>query len=306
MHEFNWVLPHHHVPGAKTDHFQKLGQWCSDAEQSGFDAILIASATRGPDTMVLASGLARSTEKIRLIVQHSPRLMSPTLFVQQINTCSLLSGGRVDLLITANDPLNHISEDDSDLLMDEYISVCKAFWRKQGPVDFRGSVYRIEEGLVNTPFSPEGSLRPRLFLSQHSEAGNDVLEHADTLILEPGLPGQIYEKTRLIKGQEAAINLRFICASTREQARMVAKRRFGERVAQYESSHFWRLQIENNTETLLVTGVKDDVSDAVVQLAEAGIRTFFLHGGYEEMVGFGCDIMPQVRRNFCKRPGPEE
>src|SRR5262245_33568076 len=70
-------------------------EFCRHATASGIDSLLTAFGYHMPDPMLLAAALGSVTERIKFIVAYRPGLLSPTLFVQQVNTLSALTNGRV-------------------------------------------------------------------------------------------------------------------------------------------------------------------------------------------------------------------
>ena len=134
--------------------------FCRAAEESGIDSLLVDFNLGKPDPMMLALPLARATRQLKLMVAHRPGLMSPALFVQQVNTFSVLAGGRITLnLVAGHSPAEQraygdgLDHDERYGRMDELLAVCRAFWAREGPVGFQGSCYRVEEGRLNTPFA---------------------------------------------------------------------------------------------------------------------------------------------------------
>src|SRR4051794_21429282 len=67
---------------------------CRAAERNGIDSVLMAIGSVRPDPLALSVALGRATERIAFMIACRSGLISPTLFVQQINTVSALLGGR--------------------------------------------------------------------------------------------------------------------------------------------------------------------------------------------------------------------
>ena len=138
-------------------------RFCRDAEEVGIDSLLVNVNYAQPDPMVLSMALARRTESITFMVATRPGLMSPTLFVQQVNAFSALSGGRISLNVVAGHTAQELAGYGDDLdhdaryaRMDEFLAICGQFWAADGPVNFEGAYYTIRDGRINTPFvSPE-------------------------------------------------------------------------------------------------------------------------------------------------------
>ena len=143
-------------------------QFCREAEQCGIDSLLVDINFGKPDPITLALALCKATTTMKFMVACRPGLMSPTLFVQQVNTFSALMPGRISLNIVAgHSPQeqqyygDHLTHDERYARMDEFLTICHAFWREDGPVNFHGKYYTIEDGRLNTPFvSPRPSIRP--------------------------------------------------------------------------------------------------------------------------------------------------
>src|SRR4030095_12139477 len=74
---------------------------CRIAEKCGIDSMLMAFGFTRPDPMVLAASLGMATESIKFMVACRPGVISPTLFVQQVNTVAALTKGRICLNIVA-------------------------------------------------------------------------------------------------------------------------------------------------------------------------------------------------------------
>src|SRR5215216_4707277 len=133
--------------------------FCRSAEESGIDSLLIDFGYSKPDSILLATVLGKATEKIRFIIAYRSGLLSPALFVQQLNTLSGFINGRFSLNIVAGyssveqqyygDFLPH---DERYERTDEFLAICRAFWRNDAAVNFTGKYYRVEGGRLNTPF----------------------------------------------------------------------------------------------------------------------------------------------------------
>src|ERR1041385_107274 len=110
---FHWRLPHggeiESTPLAVQPRSTVLGlpdldrqiHFCRQAEQYGIDSLLTDFGIAKPDPLILATALGMATKKINFIVAYRSGLISPTAFVQQINTLSALINGRLSLNIVA-------------------------------------------------------------------------------------------------------------------------------------------------------------------------------------------------------------
>src|SRR5436305_13685123 len=113
-------------------------EFCRAAEQNGIDSLLMAFGFTRPDPTALSAALGMNTDRIKFMIACRPGVMSPTVFVQQINTISALTNGRVHINIVTGhsphelryygDPLEH---DQRYERTDEFLDVCRAFWRSE-------------------------------------------------------------------------------------------------------------------------------------------------------------------------------
>src|SRR5256885_5147309 len=74
-------------------------EFCLRAEECGIDSLLMAFGFTRPEPMTLSAALGMKTKRIKFMVAARPGVLSPTLFVQQVNTVSALTGSRVTINI---------------------------------------------------------------------------------------------------------------------------------------------------------------------------------------------------------------
>ena len=155
---------------------------CQRAQECGIDSMLMAIGFTRPDPLLLSVMLGQKTKKINFMVAVRPGLISPTLFVQQINTLSCLVNGRVHVnIVNGRSPqelryygdfLNH---DERFKRTEEFLAICNAFWQQQeGEVNFRGNFYQIENGKINTPFVSAERSKPEIFIGGNSDLASEV------------------------------------------------------------------------------------------------------------------------------------
>src|SRR5262249_43580514 len=117
--------------------------FCLRAEESGIDSLLIDFGWSKPDPMLLAAAIGRDAARIKFIIAYRSGIISPTSFVQQLNTLSCLINGRFSLNIVAG----HSPEEQKyygDFLphdaryerTEEFLAVCHAFWKSDSDVNF--------------------------------------------------------------------------------------------------------------------------------------------------------------------------
>jgi alkanesulfonate monooxygenase len=203
-------------------------KFCRRAEASGIDSVLMAFGFARPDPITYSATLGAHTEKIRFLVAVRSGILSPTYFVQQINTLSAVTGGRVCVNIVAGrapDELRYYGDflphDDRYERTDEFWHICHALWRADGPVDFTGRHYQVEGARINTPFVSAELSRPEIFIGGSSDQAHALaMRHADCLLTLPDTPAHMAPKICpvLASGTEAGLLVTLICKPTRAEA----------------------------------------------------------------------------------------
>jgi alkanesulfonate monooxygenase len=318
-------------------------EFCRQADRCGIDSVLVDMNYGKPDPMVLGMALARAEAGLRLkmMVAHRPGLMSPTLFVQQVNTFSALANGRISLNIVAGhspdeqryygDGLDHDARYER---MDEFLTICRAFWVGRGPVDFRGRFYAIEEGRLNTPFVSGGLTQPEIFLGGASaQAQGLAMKHSTCWVRFGDAPGRLREQIAPALEAKVAVGLRIslIIRATSGEARAAAaalvagaqvpdrsidERRFVERSDATSMREAYQLTNDEWPTPVLWTGAipvfgatalalvgdAPAVADGIMEFARAGISHFILSGWptLEEMIRFGREVLPLIREQECR------
>jgi alkanesulfonate monooxygenase len=203
-------------------------EFCRSAERAGLEYLLTAVGSHRPDAVVLATALGMVSQRIKFLVAVRSGLCSPTALVQQINTLSVLTGGRVGLNF-----VNGHSESEQryygDFLdheqryarSDEFIDVCRALWAARGPVTYAGRHFRIEGAVLNTPFrSPERGA-PELYVGGASpQAVRLACEHDACLLTTPASAEQLAVRLAPLHehGGRAGLIVGLIARQTREAA----------------------------------------------------------------------------------------
>ncbi len=192
-----------------------LARFCRHAEECEIESLLTAFGFHRPDPFVLASALGVLTSRIKFMVAIRSGVMSPTLFVQQVNSISTITGGRICLNIVAGHTPEEqrsygdfLMHDDRYARTDEFLQVCDAFWRRDGEVNFEGAHYRIEKGKLNIPFTAPDRGRPEIFLGGSSaQAEQLAIKHADCLWRLPDTPEKLRARTSEITAQGTEVGL---------------------------------------------------------------------------------------------------
>src|SRR5262245_40832244 len=105
---------------------------CRRAEACGIESMLMAIGFSRPDPMLLSVDLGLETEHIKFMVACRAGLLSPTTFVQQVNTVSALLQGRICLnMVCGHTPHelryygDFLPHDARYERTDEFLSICQ-------------------------------------------------------------------------------------------------------------------------------------------------------------------------------------
>jgi alkanesulfonate monooxygenase len=212
---------------------QALTDFCLLAEECGIESVLTAFGFHRPDPLILASALGVRTTKIKFMVAVRSGICSPALFVQQVNTLSAITNGRVCLnIVGGHTPKEQrgygdfLAHDERYARTEEFLTVCRAFWDGSSPVNFKGRYYEIENGKLNTCFIGAGRSTPEIFLGGSSEqAFNLATRHADCLWTLPRPPEELAARIEAVlkSGTEVGILVSMIARPTRKQAILAAQ-----------------------------------------------------------------------------------
>lgn len=203
------------------------------AEDAGIESVLISFSRYEPDPFVVACALGQVTKKLKFIIAYRSGLMQPTTFVQQMNTVSALTDGRVSFNIVAGSSSEEqhgygdfLSHDERYGRAEEFLAVCNAFWRANGDVDFDGKHYRVEQGKIATPFVSRERKSPEIYVSGHSEPSEQLAYSQGTCWLrvaeDPVKLAPVVERARA-RGIGVCLRLCLLCRPTREEAIRVAE-----------------------------------------------------------------------------------
>jgi alkanesulfonate monooxygenase len=313
-------------------------EFCRKAEESGMTGLLTDIGAAKPDPILLAAALGLATEKIEFIVAYRSGLISPTTFVQQLNTLSALVNGRVSLNIVAgHSPIeqryygDYLPHDERYARTEEFLAICRAFWSNNGPVNFSGDYYRIENGRLNTPFvSPYRSF-PELFIAGGSDAARNLAISQGTLWMRlADAPENLKPSIApvLAAGKEVGLRASIIARPKREEAVRAAyglvsgldpSLRDGEKerhfilksdsvsiretyaLAEREWLNPWLWTGAVRTHgapAVALVGSFEEVARALIDYASLGVTQFILSGWpkLDEMILFGQEILPRVRK----------
>jgi len=310
--------------------------FCREAEQSGIDSVLVDVSTGKPDPMVLGMALAASSERLKFMVAHRPGLMSPALFVQQVNTFSTLADGRITLNMVAGHSLaeqmtygDDIPHDARYERMREYMAICARFWSAEGPVNFSGQHYRIQESCLKTPFVAPDRSAPEVYVGGGSTNARETASVlADCWLRFADTPENIAGETAAMRAAGVEVGLRLSCfvRPTRSEAVAAARhllkgpsvdRRRSSEASFVKASDSKSLQQTYSlgerewltpclwagavralgATTVALIGTPDEVAEGIMNFKDIGVSQFIFHGWpkWEEMRRFGKYVIPLVR-----------
>jgi len=307
--------------------------FCRAAERSGIDSLLIDFGASKPDSILLATALGKATEKIKFIIAYRSGLLSPALFVQQLNTLSGFINGRFSLNIVAGYSSveqqsygDFLSHDERYERTDEFLAICRAFWNRGEEVNFEGKYYRVEGGRLNTPFqSPDRTFPEILVAGSSPPAQRLALRQGTCWFRLADAPEKIRDDALTISSQGIDVGLRMsiITRPTREEALRAARALVedtqgkGQEKEFVQSSDSKSIKATYNladeewlTQTLwtgairaygapsiALVGTPEEVASAIIEYKAIGISQFIFSGWpkLDEMIRFGRDVVPLVR-----------
>lgn len=236
---FHWSLPSSGVSdkrrGARKwteiNQFADLDRqrdFCVRAEDIGLSSVLLPIGFQRADATVLSAVFGLATERVNLMIASRPSVISPTHFVQQINTVSAFTNGRVEVNVvsgSAGPELRYYGDfsthDERYQRTDEFWTICHALWRREFPVNFEGKFLSVEGARVNQPFVSPDRHRPYVYIGGSSDQARQLaIKHADCLlrVIEP--PEELARKIEpaLDSGIQVGIICNLITGPTREDA----------------------------------------------------------------------------------------
>jgi alkanesulfonate monooxygenase len=304
-------------------------RFCTAAEECGIDSLLVDFSWLKPDSIILSTILGRETSAIRFIIAYRSGLMSPTAFVQQLNTLSAIIGPRLSLNVVAGyspeeqraygDFLPH---DERYARTEEFLAVCNAFWR-DGRADFAGKHYRIEGGRLGTPGDA-----PELLIAGSSTQARDLAIRQGTcwmMFAQP--PAKIAEVAGplLAAGKSIGIRAAVVVRPTRAEALAAARavvdahagaskgetqfiratdsvsmsRTYDAAGEEWLTPTLWTGAVRVfGSSSLVLVGTPAEIAEALFDYRAAGVTQFIFSGWpkLEEMRIFGREVIPLVRR----------
>ena len=299
------------------------------AEEAGIESVLISFSRYEPEPFVVACALGRATTRLKYIVAYRSGLMSPTSFVQQINTLSALIDGRVAINIVAGSAAaenrgygDFLAHDERYGRAEEFLAAANAFWRDgHDGVDFDGRYYKLEKGMIHTPFTSPDRGAPEIYVSGHSEQSMQLAASQGTCWLRAAdAPEKIAPQVARMRAQGIGVCLRaaVCCRPTRDEAirvvqsllppdkqeSTIALKNDSRMYAESRSTDGWvtrslwaGLVPHYGPVWTTLLGTPEELAGAFLAYKEIGVDQFILSGWPEvDEVGiFGAEVIPRVR-----------
>jgi alkanesulfonate monooxygenase len=313
-------------------------RFCREAEMCGIDSLLVDFNWLKPDPILLSTALGLATSRMRFIIAYRSGLMSPTAFVQQLNTLSSMIDGRFSLNVVAGySPEEQraygdfLAHDERYARTAEFLAVCNAYWRT-GRAECDGRYYRIEGGRLHTPFvSSDGASAPELLIAGGSTQARELAVSQGTcwmMFAQP--PEQIRAMAGpvLDAGKTIGIRAAVVVRPTREEAlaaarRIVAQaerdaaserrfiggsdsvsmnRAYDAAEAEWLTPCLWTGAVRVfGSSSLVLVGSPEEIAEALFDYREAGVTQFIFSGWpkLEEMRIFGAEVLPLLGVRAC-------
>jgi alkanesulfonate monooxygenase len=325
---------------ARQPDMEGWGRFARSAEEAGIESVLISCGPYEPDPVLTACALGRETRKLKFIAAFRSGWMQPTTFVQQFNTLSQLVNGRVALNMVAGSSTEEqhtygdfLEHDERYARAEEFLTVCNAFWRSHGEVNFAGKYYRVEHGILHTSFQASDRSVPEIYVSGHSEQAQRLAcSQGSCWLRVVDTPEKLQPMVARFRQQgiDVCLRLGLICRDTRAEAIQAARvllpdDHIGKRQAPITSkddSQMFREAARSEADagwlndtiwsglvpfygpvwTSLV-GTPEALAKAFLDYKEIGVTQFIISGCPElhEIATFGREILPLVRSEEARR-----
>ena len=216
------------------------------AERAGIEAIIPVARWKGMggsvnfnhrnfETFTWAAGLSAATERISIFATFHVPTVHPVRAAKEVATIDHISGGRFGLNIVAGWNEREIAmfgvdQREHDVrysVADEWISLCKELWTREGEFDFNGEFFK-SPGVYSEP-KPLQSPHPLLMSAGNSEAGQRfAAKHTDlNFVVAPNIEtaGEIAKGVKALARNEFGRDIGVfgqayvVCRETEAEAR---------------------------------------------------------------------------------------
>ena len=199
--------------------------YAQQAEKMGIEQLLMGIGFHVPDPLAIVGSLIRATKSIKFMIAYRAGTVSPTTFVQIINTLSTLGDDRISINMLAGiSPAEQkyygdfLAKEKRHERLEEFLEVINEFWSQPKPVDYEGDYYTIEKGQLK--ISHVGSHPPGLYVSGNSNVSRDTaLRQGATWLRYGNTLEQVAEniKPAVAAGVDVGLRMSVIVRPTREE-----------------------------------------------------------------------------------------
>ena len=304
------------------------------AEDAGIESVLLSFSRYEPDTILIACAMGQVTTRLKFIVAYRMGLMQPATFVQQINTLSGVIDGRVSLNIVAGSSTveqhgygDFLDHDERYARAEEFLEVCRAFWAKNGDVNFAGKYCHVEKGKIYTPFQAPDRKSPEIYVSGHSEQAQHLaLTRGSCYLRLIDTPEKLSATVSHFRanGVDVCLRLCVVCRPTHDEALAAAHALLPSQEVEREergilsrsdsktlkdalaaaddvgwlNRNLWAgLVPYYGSSAMTLVGTPEDLAAAFLEYKKIGVSQFIIAGWpkLEEMMIFGREVLPLVR-----------
>jgi FMNH2-dependent dimethyl sulfone monooxygenase len=190
------------------------------SEQIGYDLTLIAELflndIKGADAPSLdalstTAALAAVTERLELMVAVRPTFHKPAIFAKQAANIANISNGRLSLNVVSSwwkdealkYGIEYEQHDDRYARMDEWISIVKGMWEKDG-FSYEGKYYSVKDTILQ----PKPVAKPMIYAGGESDAGKNLIARVcDGYVMHGDSPEVIAQRINDVKERREKLGL---------------------------------------------------------------------------------------------------
>ena len=175
------------------------------AEAARFEYILIPVIPTCWEAYVTSSYLAGRTKTIKSLIAARPGYINPVLLAKMISTFDQITGGRIAVNLIAGQNEAELlrdgvrySKEERYALMDEEVSILKALWTSDGPIDHAGRFHTLQGAWIEPKIRQKP--HPPFYLGGGSmNAWQLSARHSDVHLFWGDAPERIAQNIREIK-----------------------------------------------------------------------------------------------------------
>lgn len=194
-----------HAPEGPAIDRDYLRRFAQAHEQAGFDRILVAHHSTGPDAFLVVAYAASVTERVGFMLAHRPGFVEPTLAARKLATLDQFTGGRLAVhIISGGDDAEQrrdgdfLGHDERYARTDEYVEILRRIWTSAAPFDHAGRYYRFEGGFSEVKPVQKPQI-PIYFGGASAPAIEAAGRHADIYALWGETHEQVREQVALVR-----------------------------------------------------------------------------------------------------------